>query len=173
MKGDLWKLLHVFENRVRIEIVRLLLRFEMMSLSDVAEKLEDIHGWKITLPGLLKHIRELEDIGIIRQESGIYLPEPDARKTIYFLEGKERVQEILQQLGSTIHNLLRAGVVFHETSKLAQKVQRRAPRLFKKDKIHLEALLAQCESEEVNKYLTEDERKKVKFWRMMITFSEK
>lgn len=168
MKADLWKLLHVFENNVRIEIVKLLLRFEMLSLSDIGDKLEAIHGWKITLPGLLKHIRELEKIGIIRQESGIYLEVPDARKTMYFIEGKERVQQILRQLETIISNLLQAGVVFHQTAMLARKVQRTTPRLFKEDKKRLEILLTQCESEEVSAFLTEDEKKKVKFWKMMM-----
>ena len=70
LEADSWKLLRVFDNRVRVEIVRLLLRFEWRSLTDIAKKLESDFGWKMTLPGVLKHMRELEKSGIVRHESG-------------------------------------------------------------------------------------------------------
>ena len=169
LEVDSWKLLQVFENKIRVETVKLLLKFEMMSLSDLAKKLESNYGWSITLPGLLKHMKELGDAGIIKQESGIFLPIPDARKTIYFLEGKERVEKILQQLEGNIGNLLLVGVIFSETAKLARKVQGMGSRGGKEERKHLNSLLAKCESEKVNRYLTEDEKKKVKLWRMMMT----
>lgn len=170
MKGDLWKLLHVFENKVRVDIISLLLQYEMLSLSDIAGRLEETHGWKMTLPGVLKHMRELESVGIVRQETGMYLKNPDARKTIYLLEGAERVQEVLRQLGTTVDNLLHAGMIFHDTAKLARRVQSATPRLFKEDKNRLETLLVQCESEEISVHLTEDEKKKVKLWKIMLSF---
>ena len=170
LEADFWKLLRVFGSKVRIEIVRLLLQFEMASLSDIAKKLEGKYDRKMTLPGLLKHMKELSDAGIIRQESGIFLPIPDARKTIYFLEGKERVEKILQQLEGNIGNLLLVGAVFSETAKLARKVHRMGSREVKEERKRLNSLLTQCESEKVNRYLTEDEKKKIKLWRMMMPF---
>lgn len=169
---DFWKLLRVFESKVRVEIVRLLLKFEMISLSDVARKLEGEYGRKITLPGLLKHIKILEDAGIVQKESGAFLPTPDARKTIYLLEGKERVEKILQQLEGNVGNLLLAGAIFSETARLARKVQGTRRKLVKEERKRLESLLDQCESERVYNHLTDDEKKKVKLWRMMMTFLE-
>lgn len=169
---DLWKLLRVFESQVRVEIVRLLLQFEMMSLSDVARKLEGKSGRKMTLPGLLKHIRILEDAGILTKESGAFLPTPDARKTVYLLEGKERVERILKQLETNVGNLLLAGRLFSETTRLARKLQRVKHNLAKKEIKRLELLLDQCESERVYNNLTDHEKKKIKLWRMMITFLE-
>jgi len=167
---DSWKLLHVFESEVRRGIVRLLLQFECRSLSDIAKELERDFGRKITLPGVLKHMKELEDAGLVRRESGIFTEKPDARKTIYLLEGKERVERILGQLENDIGNLLLVGVVFSETARLVRKVQEIGPRLVKEERKRLESLVVQCESEKVYGRLTEDEKKKVKLWRMMIKF---
>jgi len=169
---DFWKLFRVFGNKIRVEIVRLLLQFEMMSLSEVAQKLEGEYDRKMTLPGLLKHMKELQDAGIIKQESGAFLPAPDARKTIYLVEGKERVEKILQQLENNTGNLLLAGAIFSETAKLARELQEMEHKLIKEERKRLESLLAQCESEKVYSNLTEDEKKKVKLWRMMMTFLE-
>jgi DNA-binding transcriptional ArsR family regulator len=165
---DPWKLLRVFESRVRVGIVKLLLQLEWRSLSDIARKLENDLGWKMTLPGLLKHMKELEDAGILRRESGIFADKPDARKTIYFLEGKERVERILAELENNVEKLLLAGVIFSETARLARSVQSLESRQVKEERKRLESLLAQCESEKVYTYLTDDERKKVKLWRMMM-----
>jgi hypothetical protein len=169
---NFWELLPVFDNKVRVEIVKLLLKFEMMSLSDVAKELETESDRKITLPGLLKHIRMLEDAGILQKESGAFLPTPDARKTIYFLEGKERVEKILEQLEGNVGNLLLAGALFSETAKLARKVQGARHKLVKEERERLEFLLDECESERVYNHLTKDEKKKVRLWRMMMTFLE-
>ena len=152
--------------------MKLLLKFEMISLSDIARKLEDESGRKITLPGLLKHMRVLEDAGILQQESGAFLPTPDARKTVYLLEGKERVEKILEQLEGSVGNLLLAGALFSETAKLARKVQGTRLGLVKGERRRLEFLLEQCESERVYNHLTNDEKKKVKLWRMMMPFLE-
>jgi DNA-binding transcriptional ArsR family regulator len=170
LEVNFWRLLHVFESEIRVEIVRLLLQFEWRSLSDISKKLERDFGWKISLPGLLKHMRELEDAGIVRHESGIFAEKPDARKTIYLLEGKERVERILQHLQNNVGNLLLAGVIFNETTKLVRKFQGMGTRLAEDERKRLESLLAQCESEEVYTFLTEDEKKKVRLWRMMIAF---
>jgi len=152
--------------------VKLLLQFEMISLSDIAKKLEEKYNRKMTLPGLLKHMKELEDVGIVQRESGAFLPTPDARKTIYLLEGRERVEKVLKQLEDNVGNLLLAGAIFSETAKLARKVQGTRPKLVEEERKRLESLLARCESEEVYSYLTDDEKKKVKLWRMMTTFLE-
>ena len=165
---DIWKFLHVFENKVRVEIVRILLQFEWRSLSEIAQKLESDSGLKMTFPGVLKHMKELEDAGIVRHESGIFAKKPDARKTLYLLEGKERVEKLLQQLEENIRNPLLAGKIFSETTNLARKVQGMGPAVGKEGRERLESLLDQCESEKVYSYLTEDEKKKVKLWRMMM-----
>jgi len=171
MKVDSWRLLYVFQNKVRVEILRLLLKCEMASLSEIAERLERMQGWRITLPGVLKHMKKLEEAGIVRQESGVYLEEPDARKTIYLLEGKERVGKILGQLETCVGYLLHAGVVFSKTAGLARRIQR-MPRKLTGERRRLESLLMQCESKNIYAHLTEDEKKKVKLWKMMTTLLE-
>jgi len=167
-----WGLLKVFENEVRVGIIKLLLQFEWQSLSELAKKLENNSGWKITLPGLLKHMKELEDAGIVRHESGIYAEKPDARKTIYMLEGKERIQRVLKLLEEKIATPLIAGIVFTDTSKLARKVQGMGGRSTREEKENLRSLIAKCESEEIEIHLTEDEKKKLKLWKMMIAIEE-
>jgi len=67
---------------------------------------------------------------------------------------------------------LLAGAIFSETAKLARKVQGIGDRLVKEERERLESLLAQCESEKVYSHLTDDEKKKVKLWKMMVTFLE-
>ena len=167
MEVDDWNVLNVFANNVRVEIVRLLLQFEWRSLSEIAAKLED-SGLKMTLPGVLKHMKELKKAGIVRRESGIFAEKPDARKTIYMLEGRERVEKIMQQLQKNVRDPLNVGVVFSRTAELARKVQGMGPRMIRKERSRLEDLLAQCESERVRPYLTEDEEKKVRLWRKMM-----
>jgi DNA-binding transcriptional ArsR family regulator len=168
LEADLSKLLKVFQSKVRIEIVKLLLRLEWVSLSDISKELKSEFGLKITLPGLLKHMKELENAGIVRHESGVFAEKPDARKTIYILEGKERVERLLHYLEDDVKSNLVAGKIFSEAYKLARKIQGVGRGLSKKEMMHLESLLAQCESEEVRGLLTEDEKKKMKLWRMMM-----
>ena len=172
MEIDSWKLLRIFENKARVAIVRLLLQFEWRSLSEIAQKLESDYDCKMSLPGVLKHMRELEDAGIVRQESGVFAKVSDARKTIYTLEGKSRVEKVLQQLENNMTTPLLAGVVFSETAKLARKVQGIGAIAAKEERRRLESLLGSCESEKIFSYLTEDERKKVKLWRMMMALME-
>ena len=171
MKNDSLKLLNVFTNNFRVEIIELLLEFEWRSLSDIAKKLENDFGHKITLPGLLKHMKELEDAGIVRRESGVFAKVPDARKTMYILEGKERVENVLKKLKS-IENPLLAGRIFAETAKIARKIQGMGS-VTDEERKRVEALINQCESNEIGQHLTEDEKKKVKLWRMMMTLMEK
>ena len=169
---DFWKLLHVFESKVRVEIIKLLLQFEWRSLSDLAKKLDSDFGLKITLPGVLKHMRELEEAGIVRHESGIYSEKPDARKTIYILQGKERVQKIMELFERDIASILGAGIVFTETSKLARRLQGIGRKISAEEKESLRDLITKCESKEINVLLTEDEKKKVRLWKMMIAMEE-
>jgi DNA-binding transcriptional ArsR family regulator len=172
LEVDSWKLLRVFENKVRVAIVRLLLQFEWRSLTEIAEKLETVYGYKMSLPGVLKHMRELQDAGIVRQESGVFAKVSDARKTIYTLEGKKRVEKTLQQLEDNVANPLLAGLVFRETAELARKVEGVGSMVVRGERTRLESLLQLCESEKTFSHLTEDERKKVKLWRMMMTLME-
>lgn len=168
MKVDFWKLLQVFQSKVRVEIIKLLLRFEWSSLSDIAEKLKNQCDMKITLPGLLKHMRMLEEAGMVRHESGVFAEKPDARKTIYILEGKERIEKVLHYLEGDIKNSLMAGVTFSEASRLARKIQGMEYRVKREERKRFEYLLDECDSERVKGYLTEDEMKKIRLWRMMI-----
>ncbi|MGA3191945.1 MAG: winged helix-turn-helix domain-containing protein [Candidatus Bathyarchaeia archaeon] len=165
---DSWRVLRVFANEVRVAVVRLLAQFEWRSLSEIAEKLESDYGWKMTLPGLLKHMKELEDAGIVHHESGVFAKVSDARKTIYTLQGKERVEKILKQLEDNVANPLEAGLIFSETAKLAREVEGVGATVTTEGQRHLESLLAKCESQKISGYLTEDEKKKVKLWRMML-----
>jgi predicted ArsR family transcriptional regulator len=169
---DSWKLLHVFENKIRIKIIKLLLQIEWRSLSDIAKKLESDFGLRITLPGVLKHMRDLEEAGIVRHESGIYSEKPDARKTIYVLQGKERVQKIMDLLEKNVVHILNAGIVFTETSKLARLLQGIGRKINETERESLKALIAKCESSETNTYLTEDEKKKIRLWKLMIAMEE-
>ena len=168
-----WRLLHVFENKVRVEIIKLLLQIEWRSLSDIARKLESDSGLKITLPGVLKHMRELERAGIVRHESGIYSEKPDARKTIYMLQGKERVAKIMELLEKNVASILNAGIVMTETSRLSRRLQGIGRKISDEERENLKALIEKCETEEVNVYLTEDEKKKIRLWKMMITMEER
>jgi DNA-binding transcriptional ArsR family regulator len=169
LEVDPWKLLRVFDNKVRVAIVRLLLQFEWRSLSEIAQKLESNYGYKMSLPGLLKHMRELEDAGIVRQESGLFAKVADARKTIYTLEGRRRVEGMLQQLEENVANPLMAGLVFCETAGLARRIQGIEAGATREERRRLSSLLGSCESKKVFDYLTEDERKKVQLWRMMMS----
>lgn len=164
-----WKLLRVFSNTVRVKIVRLLLQSEMASLSDIAEFLKG-DQLQMSLPGLFKHMQILEKAGIVRQMSGgIVLDKPDARKTMYLLEGKERVERILQQLETGVANLLIAGEMFRKVSRLAPRVLEVGPKFRREERRLFESLLVQCESTNVYELLTEDEKMKVRFWRKMMT----
>jgi DNA-binding transcriptional ArsR family regulator len=161
-------MLGVFQSAVRVEILRILVEFEFRSLSDIASILER-RGWKMTLSGVLKHMRELEGAGLVKHEPGIFSEAPDARKTMYFLEGRERVEQMLQRLEADVVGPLTSGLVFSETGRLARGIEgmRRGP--IEKEKNQLESLLVECESERVYKHLTEDEKKKLKLWRMMLS----
>ena len=169
---DFWKLLRVFESKVRVDIIKLLLQFEWRSLSDIAKKLDSDYDLKITLPGVLKHMRELEEAGIVRHESGIYSEKPDARKTIYILQGKERVQKIMELFERDIATILGAGIVFTETAKLARRLQGVGRKITTGEQENLKNLITKCESKEINVLLTEDEKKKVRLWKMMIAIEE-
>ena len=169
---DPWLVLRVFANKARVAVVKLLAQLEWRSLSEIAEKLESDYGWKMTLPGLLKHMKELEDAGIVRHESGVFAQVSDARKTIYTLQGKERVEKILQQLQENVANPLEAGLIFSETAKLARQVQGVGAAVSKEEQRHLKSLLDECETERIRSYLAEDEKKKVKLWRMMMKIME-
>lgn len=168
MEAEFWERLSVLRSNVRVFIIKLLLQLEWRSLSEIAERLEIDFGLKITLPGLLKHMRQLEDAGIVRHESGVFAEKPDARKTVYILEGKERVEKILRQLEDDIGSLLNAGFLFSQTAKMARRIQGIGAQISKRDNESFESLLAKCESEKVNRLLTEDEKKKLKLWRLMI-----
>jgi hypothetical protein len=166
---DSWKRLRVFDSKIRVAVIRLLLQFEWRSLSEIAQKLDSDYGYRMSLPGLLKHMRELEGAGIVRQESGLFAKVSDARKTIYTLEGKRRVETMLQQLEENVANPLMAGLVFSETADLARKIQGMGAIVTREERRRLSSLLESCESEKVFNYLTEDEKKKVQLWKMMMS----
>jgi predicted ArsR family transcriptional regulator len=160
--------LNVFGNDVRVEILKMLLEFEFRSLSEVAGILEK-RGWRMTLSGVLKHMRKLERAGLVRHEAGIFARTPDARKTIYFLEGRERIERVLEHLESDVKEPLNAALIFSKTGEVARGMQGMRQEPASKGKQRLESLLSECESEKVYRHLTEDERKKLKLWRMMLS----
>lgn len=123
----------------------------------------------MTLSGVIKHMKELEKAGLVRHESGLFAKKPDARKTIYFLEGRERIERLLERLENDVLKSLRAGAIYNETANFARKVQRIGHIVNKNDRKRLEHLIVQCESEEIYKYLTEDEKKKLQLWKMMMS----
>jgi hypothetical protein len=168
LEFDSWSRLKVFENKVRIEVIQLLLTYEIMSLSEICRKLRENYNRKMTLPGLLKHIRELENYGIIRQESGGFLDSPDARKTVYILQGKERVKTILQSW-TELTKKLGANKTFSELMQVARMLFVTGTTPQAKEIEAFGTLLRKCESEEVYCHLTEDERKKLKLWKMMFS----
>jgi len=145
----------------------------MASLSDVVHTLERDYGLKITISGVFKHMKILEKAGLVRHESGGItdaLEEPDARKTIYMLEGRERVAKILQ-LDEQVVDLLGTGLMFKKTAELARKVRGIGPRYRDKRKL-LEHWLDQLEKEIELGNLTEDEKEKVKLWRIITKYPE-
>ncbi len=160
--------LGIFESETRIEIINLLLSYQIMSLSQMSKKFLENYGRKISLPGLLRHVRELENAGIIRQDSGFLLPTPDARTRVYIIQGKDRVEEVLQGL-VTLKTKLTAGMVFSELSKCARYLMGRETILQLRDREILERMIEKCESEDVFCHLTNDEKKKLEFWKGMVS----
>lgn len=170
MRVDSWKPLKIFGNKARVHILRLLLKCEIASLSDIVRAIERDHGLKISISGVFKHMKILENAGLIRHESGAFDEEPDARKTIYLLEGKERVEKILQ-LEEQAVELLRTGLVFKKTAELARRVRGIGPRYRRERKLLTDALdKLQKEREWAN--LTKEEKEKVKLWRIITKYSE-
>jgi DNA-binding transcriptional ArsR family regulator len=163
-----WVQLGVFQSKTRIEILELLLKYEISSLSEICKKLKEIYDLKITLPGLLRHMHELEKVGIVRQESGGFLPTPDSRKRVYIIQGKDRVKEILQSW-EKLNMKLTAGIAFNELTKVARNVFATGTIPQPKDRKILERMIEKCESEEVKCHLMDDEMKKLKFWKMMLS----
>jgi len=167
LKVASWSILHIFESDVRIGILKLLVQCEMACLTEIAKKLERDLGKKMTLPAVLKHMKLLQKAGLVRLEPGIY-GEPDARKTLYLLEGKERISRILMQLERDVCKPMVAGATFSRTAKLARLVQNIGPQYAGGSEKQLESLLSECEAEHIYCHLTEDEKRKLKFWKMMV-----
>ena len=167
LRNGSWRLLHVFASDVRVRIVELLSQFEMLTLSNIAEKLE-MDGLQMSLPGLFKHMRVLEETGIVRMVSGGLVDPPDARKNIYFLEGKERAERILQQLKNNVCNLLSAMEMFNKASRLALKLDRVGPKMLTKERELFKSLIEKLESEQAYALLTDHEKKRVKIWKIMV-----
>ena len=167
-KFDDWKILGVLASSVRTEILKLLLNFEFRSLTEISRELKHL-DWDMSLSGLLKHMKLLEEAGLVRHESGIFAEKPDARKVLYCLEGRERIEELLDKVEKKVIGPLYAGVIFGNTAKMAHRVQGMRRDSFSREYERLKSLLSKCDSEEVYKFLTQDEKKKLKLWRMMIS----
>lgn len=145
----------------------------MASLSDVVRALERYHGLKISISGVFKHMKILEKAGLVRHVSGGIYPlkgEPDARKTIYMLQGKERVENILK-LEEQAVDLLRAGLEFKKTAELARKVRGIGPR-YRRERRLLTDALDRLEKERELGNLTEEEKEKIKLWRIITKYEE-
>jgi hypothetical protein len=120
------------------------------------------------LPAVVKHVQKLEEVGILRSESGRLTDEPDARKTMYILQGRERVKKVMNQLND-IRNTLESGATYNETEKLALMIQTTRRTAAEEETKKLKSLIARCESEEVNRHLTIEERENIKLWKTMLT----
>jgi len=123
------------------------------------------------LPAVVKHVQRLEEAGILRSESGRLTDQPDARKTMYILQGKERVKKVMNQLNN-ISNSLESGATYNETAKLALMIQTTRRTATEEEIEELKSLIAKCESEEVNRHLTIEEKKNIKLWKMMLTLKQ-
>jgi hypothetical protein len=172
MKSDPWVQMRVIESEARMEIIELLFEYQIISLSEMKTKLMEIYSHKITLPGLLRHIHELEKVGIIRQDSGFFLPKPDTRKRVYIIQGKDRVKEILGSL-TKLKTKLTAGMVFSELSECARYLLSREPILQPNEREMLERMIEKCGSEDIFCHLTDDEKKKLKLYKLMLSNAPK
>ena len=168
LENKSWAQLAVFQSKTRIEIIELLLKSEIMSLSEICKKLKETYNLKISLPGLLRQMHELENVGIVHPESGGFLPTPDARRRVYIIQGKDRVKEILQSW-NRLNMKLTAGIVFNELTKVARNVFGTGTMPQPNERKILERMIEKCESEEISCHLMDDEKKKLKFWKMMLS----
>jgi len=165
------RLLKIFGNKIRVEILRLLLNREMASLSDILHALKHGCGFDLTISGIFKHIKILENAGLIHHESGgITLQEPDARKTVYLLQGKERVEKIIK-LVEKITELVECGLVFKKAAEAARKIQGIGPG-YRKERKNLKSWLKRLEKKEIMENLTEDEIEKIKLWKILIKYTK-
>jgi DNA-binding transcriptional ArsR family regulator len=162
-----WKFLSLFEDETRVQIIKILQKSEKLCLSDIARLLEK-GGHTMRLSAVVKHVQKLEEAGILRSESGKLTDEPDARKTMYILQGRERVKKVMNQL-SNIRNSLESGVTYSETAKLALMIQTTRRTAAEEETEELKSLIVTCESEEVNTQLTAEERENIKLWKTMLT----
>lgn len=138
-------------------------------MSDIARELEK-RNYRINLPGIVKHVQKLEQARILRSESGSLADEPDARKTIYTLHGKKRIQKIMSIM-SDISRLLESNIAFSETAELALRIQARL-KATEEEIEKLRTSIRECESGEISKYLTGDEKTNVKLWKTMLALKE-
>ena len=162
-----WNILGVFENEKRMEIIKILLKADALCLSDIAKELEK-NGYQMNLPGVVKHVQKLQQAKILRSESGSLADEPDARKTIYTLHGKKRVEKIMNQL-TNVRNLLESARIFNEAAEVALRIQTKRGRATEEEIRKLESSLTICESPKVTKNLTEDEKRNVELWKKILT----
>lgn len=171
MEGNCWKIVKIFGSEVRVQILRLLLKGEIASLSDILRLLEKNYGIKLTISGLFKHMKVLEKTGLIRHESGgLALKEPDARKTIYLIENKERVQRILK-LEEQVVAHMRIALMFKKASEIAREIRGIGP-AYEKERKLLEAWLEKLEKERELGNLTEEEEDKIKLWKIITKYKE-
>lgn len=69
-------------------------------------------------------------------------------------------------------DLLESCVAFNEAAKLALRIQATGRGATEEEMEKLKSLLGKCESEEVNKHLTEDEKNNIKLWKMMLQLKD-
>jgi repressor of nif and glnA expression len=172
LKFQTWKFLSLFEDEARVQIIKILQKSEKLCLSDIAKLLEK-EGYTMRLPAVVKHVQKLEEAGILRSESGRLTDKPDARKTMYILQGKERVKKVMNQLND-IMNTLESGATYNETAKLALMIQTTRRTATEEETEKLKSLISKCESEEISPHLTTEEKENIKLWKTMLALkSEK
>ena len=115
---------------------------------------------------------ELEIAGIVRRESGLYLEEPDPRKKVYLIQGKERVTGIMQ-VWSELGLKLAASIEFNKLARVARDVFAGGTVPQEKELKNLECYILRCEEEWIFSNLTEHEEKKLKFWKLWMSSTKK
>lgn len=169
--GDL---LRVFMNETRVEILRLFFGSRWLTLGEIKQKLQTQHHRKISTPGVLKHVKELEKSGIIKAEwkGGWRLEQSDARKTLYKMEGKKRVKHVLQLLENEIAKSLIAGEIVQKIEHLTMEVQKLGPGIREKMAL-LENLISESEDHQISCCLDDDDKKKVELGRVICVWAKK
>lgn len=159
------KLLSVFLNETRIEILNLLLEKQWMNPKMIEEKLISEYNRKISTTGLLKHLKKLEQYGILKSQYGL-----DARKRMFKIIERNRVKMVLNILETEVILRLEAGLLAKRIADLSLEIQRLSPVPRRKKIMLLKSLISRFDDSDLKRYLEKDERKKINLAQHVIMF---